>query len=128
MKSIHFLAALALSISNLAYAAGGHDHGIDHKPVHGGIVVEANHMDFELLAKPDSIQLFVRDHGKPVDVSQVSAKAVMLYGSDKSEVDLKPVGDKLEARGVFKVSSGTKVVTTVVFSGNKTSTARFAIK
>lgn len=128
MKLIHLIAAITTGLSGLAFAAGGHDHGHEHKPLHGGIVTEVKDMDYELVAKPEQIQLFVRDHGKPVDISQSSAKAILLSGNDKLEVDLKPVGEKLEARGVFKASAGTKILVTVIFAGNKTSTVRFAIK
>ena len=45
----------------------------------------------------------------------------------QQEVELKPVGDKLEAKGSFKVPAGTKVVAVVVLDG-KSSTARFVQK
>lgn len=128
MKLKHLLTAFSLTISGLAFSAGGHDHAHEHKPLHGGIVTEVKDVDYELVIKPELIQLFIRDHGKPVDVSQVSAKAVLLSGSEKSEIDMKPVGDKLEARSSFKASPGSKALITVTFPGNKTTTARFAIK
>jgi hypothetical protein len=37
------------------------------------------------------------------------------------------MGDKLEAKGSFKISAGTKVVAQVVSAG-KTSSVRFALK
>ena len=73
MKLIHLITAITLGLSGLAFAAGGHDHGHEHKPLHGGIVTEVKDMDYELVAKPEQIQLFVRDHGKPADVSKASA-------------------------------------------------------
>lgn len=127
MKSFHFLAALALSISSLAYAAGDHGHGSDHKPVHGGIVVEANHMDFELVATQNAISLHLRDHGKPMDVSKATAKVTLLAGSQKQEIELKPEGDKLIANGAFKTEAGAKAVAQVSVNG-KTTTARFVLK
>jgi hypothetical protein len=54
MKPIHLLAAVILSMSGLAFSAGGHDHGHEHKPLHGGVVREVKDMDYELVAKPDS--------------------------------------------------------------------------
>lgn len=128
MKLKHLIAALSLGFSGLAFAAGGHDHAHEHKPLHGGLVTEVKDVDYELVVKPESIQLFARDHGKSMDLSQASAKAVLLSGTDKLEVDLKPAGEKLEARGAFKASSGKKILVTVTFPGNKTSTVRFAIK
>jgi hypothetical protein len=98
MKPIHLLAAFAFSMSGLAFAAGGHDHDHEHKPLHGGVVSEVKDMDYELVAKPDLIQLYLRDHGKPVDVSKTNAKLTILVGADKQEVELKPAGQQLEAR------------------------------
>ena len=43
MKPIHLIAAITLGLSGLAFAAGGHDHGHEHKPLHGGIITEVKH-------------------------------------------------------------------------------------
>ena len=119
--------ALAALATTAAHAAGDHGEGHDHKPQHGGIVVEANDMDYELVAKPTVIQLYLRDHGKPADVSKASAKVTLLTGTEKQEVELKPAGDTLEASGSFKVGPGTKAVAVVIVSG-KPATARFTVK
>ena len=57
MKTSILLAAIALTLSGTAFAAGGHDHS----PKHGGVVAEAKDMDYELVAKPAAIQLHLRD-------------------------------------------------------------------
>ena len=56
--------------------------------MHGGIVVEGKQTDFELVAKPDVIQLYLSDHGKKMDHSKASAKVTLLTGSEKQEVAL----------------------------------------
>ena len=127
MKFPQLIAALALATTGAAFAADNHAHGHEHKPLHGGLVVEVKDMDYELVAKPDLLQSHLRDHGKAVDVNKASAKLTLLSGSDKQEVELKPAGDKLEAKGSFKVAAGTKVVAVVLTSG-KSSTARFVLK
>ena len=127
MKPIHLLSAVSLCISGLAFAAGGHDHGHEHKPLHGGVVSEVKDMDYELVAKPDLIQLHLRDHGKPVDVSKSNAKLTILVDSDKQEVELKPAGQQLEAAGSFKVNNG-KVVALVSLPGKAPATVRFVLK
>jgi hypothetical protein len=125
---LHLL-AIALSIAGAAHAAGDkHEHAHEHKPLHGGVVVEVKDIDYELVAKPAAIQLYLRDHGKPADVSKASAKLTLLSGSDKQEVELKPAGDKLEATGSFKVGPGTKVVAVVSIAGKPAGTVRFALK
>lgn len=128
MKPIHFLAAFVLGISGLTYAAGDHDHGHEHKPLHGGIVSEVKDMDYELVAKPEVIQLYLRDHGKPVDVSKASAKLTILVGMEKQEAELKPAGDRLESPVVVKTSGGAKVVALVMIPGKPVTTVRFVVK
>ncbi len=131
MKLHVFLSAIALSVASITAVAqptgNKHDHAHAHKPLHGGVVVEVKDIDYELVAKPDTIQLHVRDHGKPADVSKASAKVTLLTGSEKQEVELKPAGDRLEAAGSFKIGPGTKAVA-VVTIGGKPATARFSLK
>lgn len=128
MKKQAILASIALAVAGSTFAAGDkHDHGHEHKPMHGGIVVEVKDMDYELVAKPTVIQLYLRDHGKPADVAKASAKLTLLTGTERQEVELKPAGDKLEATGSFKVGPGTKAVA-VVTVGGKPATARFTVK
>ena len=106
MKFSQVLIALAVSISGTAFAAD--DHGHEAKPMHGGVTM--------------------RDHGKPFDVSGMTAKATLLAGSDKQEVQLQPVDGKLEAAGNFKVASGTKAVVAVSKVGKAVASVRFTLK
>lgn len=129
MKTQALLASIALALAGSAFAAGDkHDHAHEHKPLHGGVVVEVKDIDYELVAKPTVIQLHLRDHGKPADVSKASAKLTLLTGAEKQEVELKPAGDKLEASGTFKVGPGTKVVALVTIAGKSAGTVRFSLK
>lgn len=128
MKSFALVPALAaaalLAGSPAALAAGNHDH----TPLHGGIVAETKAADFELVATPTSLRLYLRDHGKPLDLAQASARLTLLSGSDRQEVDLKPAGDRLEATGSFKVGAGTKVVAMAQLGGKPLGSARFTLK
>lgn len=51
-------------------------HG--HTPLNGGVVVEPAATDFELVAKPDLITIYVRDHGKPTATQGDSGKVPLL--------------------------------------------------
>ena len=126
MKFSQVLIALAVSISGTAFAAD--DHGHEAKPMHGGVTAQAKDVDYELVAKADKLQLFMRDHGKPFDVSGMTAKATLLAGSDKQEVQLQPVDGKLEAAGNFKVAPGTKAVVAVSKVGKAVASVRFTLK
>jgi hypothetical protein len=124
MKFRIFLITSSLLLSGLAWA-GPND--ADHKPMHGGVLTTVKDIDYELVANPTTLRLYVRDHGKPVDVSKALAKLTLLTGAEKQEVDLKPNEDKLEATGSFKVGPGTKIIA-VISVGGRQSTARFVLK
>ena len=119
MKPIHLLAAVSLCISGLAFAAGGHEHGHTHKPLHGGVVSEVKDMDYELVAKPDSIQLYLRDHGKPADITKGSAKITVLSGNQKQEINLIPDGERFLANGAFAIAPSAKAVAQVSLGGQR---------
>jgi hypothetical protein len=125
MKASALLAALALALATTG-AIAEDKHEV--KALHGGLVMEANHLDYELVVKADTIALYVRDHGKPVDLKGASGKLTLLAGSAKTEATLAPVGDKLEAKGSFPAAAGTKVVATVALAGKKAANLRFTLK
>jgi hypothetical protein len=124
MKFRTFLITSSLLLSGLTWA-GPND--ADHKPMHGGVLTTVKDIDYELVANPTTLRLYVRDHGKAVDVSKASAKLTLLTGAEKQEVDLKPSDDKLQAAGAFKVGPGTKIIA-VISVGGRQSTARFVLK
>ena len=111
---------MALSV-NAAQAHG------DAKPKHGGVVQTANDMSFELVTQPDGAAIYIEDHEKAVSVAGATGKLTVLSGSDKAEAELKPAGDKLEAKGV-KLSPGSKVVASVTTADKKTISLRFSVK
>lgn len=126
MKTLTLFAALALAAAGSF--AQPHKDSHDHKPLHGGVVVEASDMDFELVAKADGIALYVRDHGKAADLKGATGKLTLLAGSAKTEAQLAPAGDRLEAKGSFPTAAGTKVVATVQLAGRKPANVRFVLK
>jgi hypothetical protein len=125
MKFQTLAVATALALANwAAFAAGSHSH----TPKHGGIVVDTKAADLEIVAKPDMIQIYVSDHGKAMKLDGAKAKVTLLNGTEKSDAELLVVGDKLEAKGAFKVSKGTKGVAVVTLVGKPPATARFEVK
>lgn len=115
----------------------GHDHngkrGSQHvdevKPMYGGVLSVANDISYELVAKSDSIVLYVSDHGTAVDTKGASASITLLSTSGKTDVTLKPTGEnKLEAAGPFNIAPGTKAVARVAFKGKPAQNVRFILK
>lgn len=123
MRKTAILFTLLAALGGGAWAEGDH-----HKPMHGGLLQPGKQADYELVARPDVLQLYLSDHGKKMDHSRASAKLTLLAGKDKQEVTLSPAGDKLEAKGAFKVDAGTKVVAVVTNGGKALGTARFQLK
>lgn len=124
-----FIVCTALALAGAAHAGGDrHDHAHEHRPLHGGVVAEVKDIDYELVAGPATLRLYLRDHGKPADVSKATAKVTLLSGTEKQEVELKPAGERLEAAGAFKVGPGTKAVAVVNVAGRPAATVRFALK
>jgi len=133
------LATLALSVASTGIAADDHKghnhddkkgskHAHDAKPAYGGVVSVVKDVNYELVAKPDTITLYINDHGKPVDTKDASATLTLLSASDKSEVKLTPAGEnRLQAKGNFKVEKGTKIVASVN-TGGKPQSVRFTLK
>ena len=127
-NSLKFFACLAIaaSVAGPVVAAGDHSH--DHVPTNGGIVVETKAGDLEIVAKPDLLQIFVSDHGKPVQLDGAKANVTLLNGAEKSEAQLLPAGNKLEAKGSFKVAKGTKGIAVLTLAGKPPATAMFEVK
>ena len=115
------LAAAALTVG-AAWAHG------DEKARHGGLVQMAGEVKFELVAKGDSAEVYLDDHGETISTAKLSGKLTVLSGSNKSEAKLEPEGnDRLVARGV-KLARGDKVIALVTMADKSTSSARFVIK
>ena len=128
MKLIQLLTSVSLALTGAAFAADGHNHAHEHNGLQGGVVAEANHLDFELVVKPDTIKLYVRDHDKPLSVKEGSAKLTLLTGTDKFEVTLAPAGEALETKGTFAIIQGTKAVAVVSLPDKKVTTVRFVVQ
>lgn len=100
-------------------------HG-DVEPKHGGVVAVVKDIDYEFVAKPDSLTIYVEDHGKAVDTKAATAKVTMLTGGNKTEANLTPAGEnKLEAKGKFDIKEDTKVISILTLKGKPATTVRF---
>ncbi|MBT9525158.1 MAG: hypothetical protein IV105_07850 [Rhizobacter sp.] len=120
-----FLLPLFVAASTLALPSFAAE---DHAPKHGGVVMETKAGDLELVAKPDVIVIHVSDHGKPMKLTSGTGKVTVFNGNDKTEAPLALVGDKLEAKGSFKVAAGAKVLAEVSLNGKPAVSARFTVK
>ena len=131
LKPLKLLTPLALAtLLGLAAAGSAQAAGDAHtdSPRHGGVMAQAKHIDYELVARPAELQLHVRDHGKPVDVAGASAQLTLLSGGQKQAVTLQPAGAALVAKGSFTLGPGTQVVAVLSRGGKPAGTVRFVLK
>jgi hypothetical protein len=125
------LAALfaASTVSAQGTAAKGDGHAHESKAAHGGAVTIVKDVNYELVAKADSLMLYVSDHGKPVSLSGASAEVTLLGAAgERIKVALAPAGDRLAATGKFNVAPGTKAVVQVALAGRQPISVRFTLK
>lgn len=107
------------------HAGGGHDHG----PRHGGVVRNLHNLSYELVAQPDSLTLYVSDHGKPISTRGAKAEAVIHAGNETRTVKLEPAGEnQLTAQGNFRVGLGVRVVVTTTLAGKPPAKTVFNLK
>jgi hypothetical protein len=127
MKTMLFsllaLAVLAAAPFNTAGAHGG------TQPEHGGVVQLVGDMTFELVARPDGVELYVEDDGEEVNSAELAAKLTIVNAGAKSEVVLAPAaGNKFEAKGV-KIAPGSKVTALLTLKDKQSKiAANFTIK
>ncbi len=124
---------LALAISTFAPAASAaddHKHGeTAHAGHHGGVVATAGHTEYELVAKPDLLTIYVSKEEKPLSTTGASATLTLLVGKEKASATLAPAGDnRLEAKGTFKLAPGARVVATIALFGQKAEQVRFTLR
>lgn len=117
------IAVIGFGVNATAFADG------EQKPLYGGIVTVVKDVQYELVAKPDSMTVYVIDHGKKVSTKGATGKLTILSGADKTEVALAPVAENgLAASGSFKIQSGAKAVATITLAGKAATSARFELK
>lgn len=124
MKSLILsLAAVAALTASPVFAGAGHG------PSHGGVAREVKSITYELVARPDSLTLYLSDHGKSIPTRGARAEAVIYAGNDKTTVALAPAGDnRMTARGSFKLGVGVRVMLTVTLAGKQPAKVSFNLK
>lgn len=121
--------SVACSGAVLAQTHDDHDHEAheDHKPKYGGLVEEANGLDYELVLKDGVARLYVDGHDKKVAVKGGKATVTFMRGTESVKLVLLPAGANwFEAKGVAPSGKGVRAVAVVLLKG-KTSSVRFSM-
>lgn len=94
---------------------------------HGGQLRMAGGSHFEMVVKPDALQIFVTDHaGNATPLAGGSGSATVLSGSTSQKITLVPKGDNLlEGPGTFAPGQATKAVVKIQMSGQEPQQVMF---
>ena len=103
----------------------------DHKPRHGGVVMEEAGLVYELKVAPKEITVWVTDEGnKPVTTSGSTAKVTLIPDASlRAEVPLKPAGDnRFQATGEFAIKAGSSALLEVEVGGKPVAKLQYVLK
>ncbi len=122
MRKLTFplILAAVFAVQPLAAHEG---HG---QSMHGGIVAEAGHAQFEIVARDGRITVHASNHGAPLATAGASGKLTVLTGTNKQEIPLQASGqDRLQGQG--KLTAGDKLLLNVIWPGQKPLQARAVV-
>lgn len=126
-KKMFSAATLAVLAQTSAFAGEGHKH--DAPPPHGGQYVEVGAVGLELVAKADSLTLYLNENDKPTPSVGAKATATITSGSSKTTASFEPAGEnRMVAKGDFKVGVGVRVAVTATLPGKGETKANFRLK
>ncbi len=118
---------LAMALALTSPAVAGDDH--THVSQHGGKVVESGHHHLEVVTKDGALEVYVTgEDGKPENVKDAKAKAVVLSEGKKEDVVLTAeANNALKGLGSFKAAKGTTIVITLTMPGHDPEQARIKL-
>ena len=122
-----FVASLLL----VPFTATLAQHKHDHKPKHGGLVMEESGFVYELKVAPKEITVWVTDESnKPVPTTGSKAKVTLIPDATlRAEVPLEPAGDnRFRATGDFAIKPGSSAVLDVSVGGKPIAKLRYVLK
>ena len=129
MKFHQFGVALSLALAAAVPSIAAESHKHDAPPPHGGHYLEVGAIGLELVAKADSLTLYLNENDKPTPSAGAKATAAITSGSSKSTATFEPAGEnRMVAKGDFKVGVGVRVAVTATLPGKGETKANFRLK
>ena len=120
------LAALVLGVSAITTSALAHDKPV--KGPNGGQMIHIEDAHYELVAKDNTLTLFVSDNdNKPrASLDGAKATATVLADGKTATVEMKPATtDTLKGTGSFVAKAGLRVVVSIQEATRKPAQVRF---
>lgn len=129
MKLHQFLATIGFVVTIAPPVLAGEGHKHEAPPPNGGQYVEVGAVGLELVAKADSLTIYLNENDKPTPSAGAKATATITSGSSKSTANFEPVGEnRMVAKGDFKVGVGVRVAVTAALPGKGETKANFRLK
>ena len=123
-----FLIGVAISMMLSTSLIAAEEQGVAEVR-HGGVTTMLKNRDYELVAKPNSLTVFVYQDEKPASTKSATGTLTLSEGDSKTTVTLQPTGvNVMEAKGAFKVGAGAKAVATITLSGRKPQEVHWTLK
>ncbi len=107
--------SLLLACLASAYTTSATAHG-STEPKHGGVVIMVGEMTFELVTKPNRVELYLVDEAVDVDSSKLSAKLKLKSETPPRYIDLSPIGGNGFAVEGVTLNDGDKVMALVTLA------------
>lgn len=119
-----FLLATA-AIFSAGKALAQHSHS--HEGKHGGIVVEAGDFHAELVARNDTIDVYVRDHDdREMSLAGYKGVAIFTLAGKAQRVPLEPVEDnRLSGKAPGVLPTRIRMAVQITPPGKRAFTAKF---
>ena len=123
MIKSQLLALLCSSLFSLPVFAHG-----SLEPAHGGVIVEGKSITAELVATPESLAVYLSNHGKPVDAQGAAGEVLLLSAGKKASVPLAPAeGNRLDGSGDYQLAPGAKAIVKLSVPGSGDEQLRFSL-
>lgn len=118
LRTIALLAALVMAGPSLAHEAKGK---------HGGRVADAGDYHVELVAKGDTVEVYVADHDdRPVTIRGYKGLAIISVGGKSQRIVLEATeGGKLAGKATGNLPAEPKGVVQITPPGGKSVSAKF---
>ncbi len=94
--------------------------------LHGGIVKSAHHQEYELIHQDQRVNIYISDHGQPVNTEGMSGKLVIMQNREKSELTLTAKPQMLTAHPI-SLQPGAKVIARIKKADGETISLRYSI-
>lgn len=117
--------ALTIALSGVAGRASAHE---PMDPKHGGRILVAADLDFEIVQRGDDLIFYIEDHGELVSTEGASSTVTVIREGRPVEVKLSPMAPNALVASATRPVAGTAVVVVIKLRRPADLTFRFVAR